>query len=133
MSNTTAPKIADPSGPWIEKVRRIDRTMRGHAFLPLDIARKIPALWSQDGKGMEAMAHVRYFGGGSAVWYVTEYDPATGEAFGWADLFGDSGELGYLSMEELGTLRVPPLNLPIERDCHWSPRPLSQCAEVAKR
>jgi hypothetical protein len=114
---------------WLDRVRALDRR-RGHAFITGGILKALPPLRSQDGLGMAAVARVRYFGGGAAVWYVTELDPETGEAFGWADLFGDSGELGYMSLEEIGT--TVGQYLPMERDLHWSPRPLSECEEIKK-
>lgn len=113
--------------PWLDAVRALDRR-RGHAFITGGILKSLPPLGSQDGKGLDAVARVRYFGGGVAVWYVTELDPETGEAFGWADLFGDSGELGYMDLGDLGT--TIGRYLPMERDIHWSPRPLSECEEV---
>ena len=73
------------------------------------------------------MAKVKLFSpSGSWTWYISEYDPETRTAFGLVD--GFERELGYFSMEELVSLRVPPFGLPIERDLSWRPRPLSECA-----
>jgi hypothetical protein len=84
-----------------------------------------PALYAQDGKGREAIVHAHYFIGG-CDWYATEYDPATGEAFGWAELFPGGGELGYFSLAELDAVRVGPLGFRVEYELDWEPRPLSQ-------
>ena len=57
---------------------------------------------------------------GVGTWYVTEYDPDSGEMFGWADL-GDPmcAELGYLpTLDEFKSMRLP-FGLSIERDRHW--------------
>lgn len=88
------------------------------------LARKIPALYAQDGKGMEATAFAKLFTPWAGwTWYVTEMDPETGECFGLVD--GHERELGYFSLAELEAV-AGPAGLRIERDLHWSPRPLSQ-------
>jgi len=46
--------------------------------------------------------------------------------FGLAMLFGpDEAELGYISLNELSSIKVT-FGLGIERDVHWTPRPLSE-------
>jgi hypothetical protein len=91
-----------------------------------------PALYEQDGKGYDAIVYAHYFLG-SSDWLVTEYDPDTDEAFGWACINGDRqlAELGYVSLTELEaiTVRIPvEINgrqmlggVPqhVERDAHW--------------
>ncbi len=87
-------------------------------------ARKIPALYAQDGQGMEAIAFVKLFTPWSNwTWYVTEMDPETGECFGLVD--GLERELGYFHLEELESINGP-VGLKIERDLHFDPKPLSQ-------
>ena len=61
---------------------------------------------------------------GSWSWYITDYDPDTRVAFGLVD--GFEQELGSFSMEELVDLRGQ-FGLPLERDLHWQPRPISEC------
>lgn len=93
-------------------------------LLTKEILAKLPPLYSQDGKGMEAIAQVKFFNPmGAATWYATEFD-GTDTFFGWADLFGDSGELGYFSLAEIQAVRLP-LGLKIERDLYFEPAPLS--------
>lgn len=100
--------------------------IRKHQLLPATLARKIPRLRSTDGQGEDATAYVKLFSPYSnAVWYITEYDPSTGEAFGWADLGFGMGELGYISIPELEGLHKRGLPL-VERDLYWKPRPLGQ-------
>jgi hypothetical protein len=60
---------------------------------------------------------------GIGTWYITEYDPTTRTAYGLAVL--QEAEFGYVSMEELVAYRGL-YGLPIERDLHWTPRPLSE-------
>jgi hypothetical protein len=88
------------------------------------LARQIPALYAQDGKGMEATAFVKLFTpDANWTWYITEMDPKTGECFGLVD--GHERELAYFDLADLEALRGP-LGLPVERDLHFSPKPLSQ-------
>lgn len=90
------------------------------------IEKEIPALYAQDGKGEEAIVHVKFFNPlGPATWFLTEYDPEEGIFFGLCDLFGDGGELGYVSLAELESVRVG-LGLGIERDRHWTPKTLRE-------
>lgn len=67
-----------------------------------------PKLYTQDGKGYEATVYAHYFLGAND-WLVTEYDPDTDVAFGWACLNGDRdmAELGYTSLTELEDVQVP--------------------------
>ena len=57
---------------------------------------------------------------GAATWFITELDADGDLAFGWCDLgFGPGfAELGYVSLNELKSLRLP-MGLSIERDRHW--------------
>ncbi len=91
----------------------------------------LPPLYSQDGKGMDAVAHVKFFHPCSRyTLYVTEFD---GEDmfFGYviSPLGPDCDELGYSSLAEMSALRV--MGLGIERDMHFNPQPLSEAvAEI---
>lgn len=87
------------------------------------IAKKIPALYQQDGKGNDAIAYVKLFSPDSNwTWYITEMDPETGECFGLVD--GHEKELGYFSLPEIESIRGP-YGLPVERDKFFDPAPLS--------
>lgn len=89
------------------------------------LAKKIPALYAQDGKGHQATAFVKLFTpDANWTWYITEMDPETGECFGLVD--GHERELGYFDLAELEALRGP-LGLPVERDLHFDPEPLAEC------
>lgn len=61
---------------------------------------------------------------GSWTWYIAGYDPSTRTA--WGRVHGLEDEYGSISMAELVAVRGR-FGLPIERDLHWEPRPLSQC------
>lgn len=97
-------------------------------LLTKEILATLPALYAQDGKGMEAIVHVKFFNPcGAATWYITEGSEEDGDwrFFGLCDLFGDGGELGYVMLSELQSVRLMG-GLKIERDLYWTPVPLSQ-------
>jgi hypothetical protein len=97
-----------------------------------DLIANMPKTYDQDGKGEEAIAYLHYFAGGQASWWIMEKDkgsPDDGkdgnppnmqqQAFGLADLFGDGGELGYISIEEI-------LANGGELDFHFTPKTLKE-------
>lgn len=77
----------------------------------------LPPLYAQDGAGDQATVYLHYFIGG-CDWHITELDPATGEAFGQADI-GYGPELGYISIPEL-------LENSVELDLYWEPKTLAE-------
>lgn len=94
-------------------------------LLPKYVLKTLPALYSQDGKGLEAMAMVKFFTPDSNwSWFASEFDPATGMFFGL--VVGLETELGNFSLAELSSARGP-MGLPVERDLHWTPRALREC------
>lgn len=82
----------------------------------------MPKTYETNGQGYKATAHLHYFAGGQASWYITEKDCDTDgegqlQAFGLADLFGDGGEIGYISIAEI-------LEAGGELDLYWTPKTL---------
>ncbi|GIJ12224.1 UvrD-helicase domain-containing protein [Micromonospora andamanensis] len=98
------------------------RARRGHPFYPpADLA--VPALYATEQQpNGDKIIYLHYFGGGND-WWIAEYDPPTGEGFGYACINGDAdnAEWGYHSLVELEQIRRGLLI--IERDLHWTPRP----------
>ena len=89
------------------------------------IARRIPALHQQDGKGDDTIAYVKLFTPDSNwTWYITEMDPETGECFGLVE--GMEREMGYFSLPELESIRGP-FGLAVERDRFFDPTPIKLC------
>ena len=87
-------------------------------------ARQTPQLYSQDGKGHDALATVKFFDpSGDWTWYITEWDGET-MTFGLVD--GFDRELGYVDLEELANQHGA-FGIGIEIDMHWLPRPLKDC------
>ena len=93
-----------------------------HDLMPADLAAQIPALYTTDGQGDDAIAHIKLFTPDSSwTWYLTEYDRDEGLCFGL--VIGLETELGYFSLDELRAVRGP-LGLRIERDLYFQPTPL---------
>ena len=69
---------------------------------------------------------------GAATWLATELDEDGDTLFGLADLGFGCPELGYFSLSEIESVRLP-AGLGIERDLYFEPRfPLSAYAEAAR-
>jgi hypothetical protein len=86
------------------------------------VAAAIPPLYgTEDVPVGEKVLHLHYFAA-ACDWWITEYDPATGTAFGYTSL-GDpaSAEWGYLHLPELEQVNVRFGFLIVERDMHWTP------------
>lgn len=60
---------------------------------------------------------------GAGTWFLASYNPETGEAFGVAEIH--EREYGYIYLPELVAFRGR-FGLPIERDIHFTPRPLAE-------
>lgn len=88
-------------------------------LLTKELEAKLPPLYTNDGKGDEAIALVKFFTPDSSwTWYATEYDPNERVFFGLVD--GLEKELGYFSLDELESVKGP-LGLRIERDIYFEP------------
>ena len=88
-------------------------------LLPKELEAKLPPLYTNDGKGDEAIALVKFFTPDSSwTWYATEYDPVERVFFGLVD--GFEKELGYFSVDELESVKGV-LGLSIERDIYFEP------------
>jgi hypothetical protein len=59
---------------------------------------------------------------GAGTWWATEFDPETGEFFGYVSIIGgECDEWGYFSLAELESY-VGPFGQQIERDLTWRER-----------
>lgn len=94
-----------------------------HDLLPDEIRKQLPPLYSQDGKGGKAIAHLKLFVG-SWTWWATEFD-GDDTLFGLVE--GFEKELGYFSLSELQGIRGP-LGLPVECDLHFTSKTLEEIA-----
>ena len=94
-------------------------------LLPPEIAQQLPLLYSQEEKGADAIAQVKFFTPWTTwTWYASECDPEQRLCFGV--VVGHERELGYFSIAELEQIRGPG-GLTIERDLYWTPKPLKEC------
>lgn len=103
-------------------------------LLTKEIREKLPKLYSQEGKGRDAVAHVKFFCPWNHwTWYTTEGEPIHDEDGSEIDfrffghVTGDFDEFGYFHLSELESIRGP-FGLGIERDLHWRPRTLNEIA-----
>ena len=105
--------------------RAANNKIRGMKLLTKEIRKRLPPLYSQDGKGGRAVAQVKFFSPSSSwTWYGVEFD-GEDTFFGLVD--GHCKELGYFSLSELESVRGP-MGLPIERDMYWQPKMLEEIA-----
>ena len=85
------------------------------------IINKLPALGSQEKKGLDALAQVKFFTvDASWTWFATEFD---GKDMFFGLVYGFEEELGYFRLSELKSIRGA-LGLPVERDRYFRPMPL---------
>ena len=117
-----------------------------YQFFPQGVRQTLPALYSNE-DNPDPIVQVKFFCPWSRwIWYATEGSPV--DADGMADtreaeaspadyLFfglvdGHEAELGYFSLSEFDTVRGPG-GLKIERDIHWTPKPLSEVQKKVRR
>ena len=85
------------------------RTVRGHDFYPpAEVLARIPGLYRTEPVPTgEKTIWLHYFAG-PCDWWIAEYDPASGDACGYACL-GDPGnaEWGYTNLADLEALHSP--------------------------
>lgn len=92
--------------------------MEAFKLMTPELEKKFPALYAQDGKGYDAEVIAKYFfPAGRYTFYATEYDPEQRLFFGLT--VNMESELGYVSLDELASLRVGPFRLRIERDLYF--------------
>ena len=102
----------------LESQRKDTKTMK---LLTETIRKQLPELYSQDGKGRNQIAVVKFFSPMSSwTWYATEFD-GHDTFFGLVD--GFEKELGYFTLSELESVELP-YGLKIERDIHFTPTAL---------
>lgn len=80
-------------------------------------------IYSKDGQGDAAKVVVKFFGGSSATWLVTEggkTDDVDWELYGKFTLNGIDWEWGYVMLSDLMSIRFRPFGLGVERDIYFS-------------
>ena len=91
-------------------------------LMPKGVAATVPPLYATEDEA-DPVARVKLFSR-AWTWCVTEYDPATGEAFGLVEGFAD--EWGYFDVREMEAVnRSRGFNV-VERDALFEPAPVSR-------
>ena len=87
------------------------------------IKNKLPKLFEQESKGLNAVAYIKLFTPDSNwTWYATEFD-GVDIFFGLVD--GLDKELGYFSLSELESVHGS-LGLKVERDLYFKPTKIGE-------
>ncbi len=95
-------------------------------LLTKELRRKLPKLYANEEKGLQALALVKFFTPDSFwTWYASEFD---GEDLFFGLAVGFYPELGYFSFSELQKVRGA-LGLPVERDLWFEPTTLAVLME----
>ena len=95
-------------------------------LLTKELREKLPKLYANEDKEIEALALVKFFTHGSFwTWYASEFD---GEDIFFGLAVGVYPELGYFSLSELQKVRGK-LGLPVERDLWFEPTTLAVLME----
>ena len=109
------------------------RAKRRHLLLTQEIRDTLSPLYdSEKHPEKESVAMVKFFSPYSQwTWYAVEFD---GEDTFWGLVDGFEMEYGYFSYSELEAVTVFGGVPAVERDCHWSPRPVKEIeAEILSR
>ena len=89
-----------------------------------EVLKRLPSLGSQTQD--DPIAQVKFFTPDAGwTWYATEGSPEGDDFIFFGYVQGVEPEWGYFSLRELRTVRGA-LGLPVERDLHFHPRPMSQ-------
>lgn len=114
------------------------------SLLDAETRAQLPALYSGERDGLNALARVKFFTPDSSwTWYASEGSPVDGNGYFDTDeekvdyLFfglvaGFEVELGYFALSELEAARGP-LGLPIERDVFFEPKTLAELIALHER
>ena len=91
-------------------------------LLPDAVKKELPALYSQEEIGLNALVRVKFFSIQSNwTWYASEFD---GEDIFFGLVIGFVAELGYFSLSELESVGIL-----VERDLHFEPKSLHELRE----
>ena len=101
--------------------------LRRHKLMTKELGATIPPLYANDGADDPdaVLARVKLFSPYSNwAWYITEWDPETGECFGLVD--GFEVELGYFDLTEMAEAKAFGRVPAIERDLYWKPKTIGE-------
>lgn len=99
-------------------------------LLPDELRRSVPSLYSCEGQ-KDPTVVIKYFSPFSSwTWYVIEGSPEEDDFVFFGFVVGFEGEWGYFTLSQLEEVKGPH-GLGIERDLHFTPKPISQIPEIA--
>ena len=103
---------------------------RGHAFYPQNLT---PGLYDTEDTALAEKIITEHYFTSAGDWWICEYDPDSGRAFGYARLAAmpDCAEWGYIHLPELEEITTHNGLVIIERDCHWEPTRFAHVYEIA--
>lgn len=88
-----------------------------------EISKQLPPIGEQD-QAEDPIVYARFFCPWNHwTWYAYEFD---GKDIFFGFVKGDFDEYGTFSLSEMESVEGP-MGLGIERDIHFTPKPLSQC------
>lgn len=100
-------------------------------LLTKELQKKLPPLYSQDGKKAETVVYGHWFSCLNGWdFYATEYDEETGDMFGF--VFGAVPEMGYFNLAELEEInRKYGMNF-FERETYFTPKRAIEIPRIAE-
>jgi hypothetical protein len=98
-------------------------------LLTEELRSHLPALYAQE-KEKDQMVYAKFFTPwASWTWYITEGSEQDGDFIFFGYVIGLEQEWGYISLNELRSVRGPG-GLTIERDLHFTPKRRSEIKEI---
>lgn len=106
--------------------------MRTQILITCEARRRLPSLYSTSDATDPVVCIKLFTPYSSWTWLLTEYNPDTGVAFGYAynAQYPDGAELGYMNVRDMQALRTSQGWQAIERDAYWHPMPLSEAKRM---
>ncbi len=94
---------------------------RGHRFYPHN---PTPGLYDTDEVSAAEKIITEHYFCATGDWWICEYDPDEGQAFGYARLANmpDCTEWGYINLVELETVNGHDGLTIVERELNWEPK-----------
>ncbi len=108
--------------------------LRRHKLMTKELGDTIPALYANEKveNSDDVLARAKLFCPYNGWrWYVTEWNPQTGECFGLVE--GFETELGYFDLTELAEATVFGRVPAIERDLYWKPKTIGEIRSESSR
>ena len=99
-----------------------------YIYLPEDLKPKIPPLYATESETDPTIWVKLFTPDSNWTWYITEFD---GEDRCFGFVVGHEAELGYFLLSDIAFARGR-LGLPVERDLHFTPCPLSTVKAMAR-